>query len=73
MNSDKSQPIVDAKSRSALDQGLYVIETSVRNQDKTLPPYSFRASFLNRDDAFASYGKWHQTQKCRVIFGAGQS
>lgn len=55
------------ESTPLLSAGLFVIEVRRRRQDKTLAPWELRAAFVDRDDAFSVYGKWHQRECARVL------
>jgi hypothetical protein len=67
MDNQTTQDGAAIESTPLLSAGLFVIEVRRRRRDKTLAPWKLRAAFVDRDDAFDVYGKWHQRERSRVL------
>jgi hypothetical protein len=50
-----------------LGLGLYVIEAKHRSRDKNLGPWKVVAAFVEREDAYSFFGKYHQGRTARVL------
>ena len=44
----------------------FVVEARHRKKNKDLGPWTFVAAFINRDDCYAFYGRYHQHTMARV-------